>query len=229
MNKSTQLAIRYQTDLTAAEELLESMDGLIRKIVIQRWGYNPENNFDDLVQEGRIAVLDAAKNRFDGSRGLEFTTFAYHRITAAVNSAAPGTLGGVEIPWGTLNKYRRAMRQADGDPVEAMEYAKDELGMSNTVFLEVHGALIPVDFTTAESPAPDVADTVASADVVERILEHLEPATRSLFSMFYGIEDGQARTAEELAQLTGRTSQDIRNELARSRRKLRGLMSQMDY
>lgn len=228
MNPSTSLAIEYKRGESDGSALIKSMDNLVRKIVIARWGHFPENNYDDLLQEGRLAVLDAAANRFDASKGLEFTTFAYHRITHAVNSAGPGTLSGVTVPWGTLNKYRRAMRAAEGDENAAMAYAKEELSMTNTCFLEVHGAIAPVSPDHLPNIA-DVAEQVAAADMVDRILEGLPPAERSLFSMFYGIEDGNPRTAEELGKLTGRSAQDIRNELSRSRRRLRGLMSQMDY
>jgi len=229
VNKETRLAIEYAKGLSDGTELIKQFDDLIRKIVISRWNYSPENNFDDLHQEGRIAVLDTAANRFDVNYNTEFSTFVFHRITHAVNKAGPGSLGGAVVPWTTLNKYRQAMRATDGDPVEAQAWAVAEGTMSAQTFIEVHNALSPVDPEHIPN-VPDVAEQVASADLVDRILEGLEPGQeRTLFAMFYGVEDGIPRTAKELAELTGRDAQDIRNELAKSRRKLRGQMNQTDY
>ena len=207
------LAAEYRDGLSDGTQLIENMDGLIHKIVLARWGHN-----EDLYQEGRIAVL-AATDGWDPDKGA-FITWAFHKITHAVNSAGPSYLPGLDIPWGTLSKYRRAMRETNGDATAAEEYAREELHFPG--FTDVHNAVSPCGVEHL-GMVGDVAEQVAAADQVQSLLDRIPGAReRWLFSMFYGIEDGTPRSAKELARLDGMlTAQDVRNSLARSRRLLR--------
>ena len=223
MNKNSRLAVEYAEGHSDGTELLQAFDRLVWRIVLSRWG-----DVEDLFQEGRLAVLDAA-HRYDPSKGTEFNTFVFHRITAAVNDAGVCYMGsGPDIKPRNYRTYRQAQRLSDTEDITHQEAAR-RLGLSIKAYLAIHNALSPAQISGVDLPAPE-HDTV-SADFVDFVLSHIEDTReRQLFSMFYGCHDGQTRTAEELSKLVGdMTTQEVRNSLQRSRRRLRRIMGQMDY
>lgn len=67
-----------------AEELLEKYTPLIRSIAYQiKQRLRIPVEIDELVQEGRIGLMEAAE-RFDSKLGVSFKTFAYYRVKGAM-------------------------------------------------------------------------------------------------------------------------------------------------
>ena len=76
------LALAFQLgDAGAGEELLRNVEGLIRHQASKMC--QDDSLLEDLLQEGRVAALDAARN-YDGERGALFSTYALPRIRAAM-------------------------------------------------------------------------------------------------------------------------------------------------
>lgn len=68
------------------ERLLEENKGLVYKIASQFWHRGCGLEFNDLLQEGRIAVIEADKD-FNPERGTKFSTFASYRIRQRIQRA----------------------------------------------------------------------------------------------------------------------------------------------
>jgi RNA polymerase sigma factor for flagellar operon FliA len=67
-----------------AEELLEKYTPLVRSIAYQiKQRLRIPVEIDELVQEGRIGLMEAAE-RFDSTLGVSFKTFAYYRVKGAM-------------------------------------------------------------------------------------------------------------------------------------------------
>src|SRR5918996_868680 len=66
------------------EELIEQYTPLVRSIAYQiKQRLRVPLEMDELVQEGRIGLMEAA-DRFDSKLGVSFKTFAYYRIKGAM-------------------------------------------------------------------------------------------------------------------------------------------------
>lgn len=73
-----------KVDGLSPENLLEKYHGFVRSIALQlksRLAVRVE--LDELIQDGRIGLLEAA-DRFDSKQGVSFKTFAYYRIRGAM-------------------------------------------------------------------------------------------------------------------------------------------------
>ena len=77
-----ELALAFQLGgVRAGEELLRNVEGLIRHQASKMC--QDDSLLEDLLQEGRVAALDAARD-YDGERGALFSTYALPRIRAAM-------------------------------------------------------------------------------------------------------------------------------------------------
>lgn len=221
-NKASLIALDYAHGVADGTELIEAFDRLVMKIVTSRWGWN-----EDLFQEGRIAVLINAEE-YDHHKG-EYSTFVFHKITTAVNSAAPHYIQtGAIVPAGTLKKYRSIMRHANDDPEIALSIC-GEHGMSASTFVEVAAAVTPsvfdADLEAIEAP---YAEAELNERVVIEWLEEQLGGDATLYMMFHGITDGQRRSARELARLQSCTEADIRVRIRRCTRRLKAAVRQAE-
>ena len=69
---------------TAAQQLIEGCQGLVRSLAIQVQKKLPSCvELDDLIADGQIGLAEAARD-FDPTRGAKFSTYAYYRIRGAI-------------------------------------------------------------------------------------------------------------------------------------------------
>ncbi len=69
---------------TAAQDLIEGCQGLVRSLAIQVQKKLPSRvELDDLIADGQIGLVEAARD-FDPTRGAKFSTYAYYRIRGAI-------------------------------------------------------------------------------------------------------------------------------------------------
>lgn len=115
-----ELALAFQLgDVRAGEELLRNVEGLIRHQAIKMC--QDDSLLEDLLQEGRVAALDAARD-YDGERGALFSTYALPRIRAAmVEYLAKASLS-VSIPAGRYLQLQRV-----GKLMKSSAEEKDQL------------------------------------------------------------------------------------------------------
>ncbi|MGW2398477.1 sigma-70 family RNA polymerase sigma factor [Kitasatospora sp. NPDC001664] len=134
-------------DKDAFAKVIGSLDGMVRTIASSQLRATPRGNeFDDLVQEGYLAAVDALHGFTPGK--AKFSTFAHKRITGAVTTAAfraaaPG------INRDHLETYRAALGRTDGDHEKAAEIVSDadQVGkhrMSADAIADTRAALTPM-------------------------------------------------------------------------------------
>ena len=198
---------------------------------------------DDKVSAGRVGFM-LALNTFDESKGYKFSTYATWWIRQAITRAIADQARTIRVPVHmveTINKLARVQRQLtqelNREPTEE-EIAK-KLGVTVDKVREVYK--ISQDPVSLETPigeeedshlgdfipdedVPAPAEAAAFSMLKEQLVEVLDTLTdreQKVLRLRFGLDDGRARTLEEVGKEFNVTRERIRQIEAKALRKLR--------
>ncbi|MDR0853520.1 MAG: RNA polymerase sigma factor RpoD [Clostridiales Family XIII bacterium] len=199
--------------------------------------------FPDLIQEGNFGLIKAV-DKFQWEKGFKFSTYATWWIRQAITRAIADQARTIRIPVHmveTINKQIRIQRQmtqelgrepnpeeiaremeiTEAKVREIQKIAQEPVSLETPIGEEEDshlGDFIPDDDVLAPV---DAASFALLKEQLNEVLETLTERERNVLKLRFGIDDGRARTLEEVGKQFDVTRERIRQIEAKALRKLR--------
>lgn len=239
---------RLAVEIRAGDE--EALNELVRAnlrfvVSVAKKYQNQGVSLSDLINEGNLGLMRAAK-RFDETKGIKFISYAVWWIRQAIQAAIARQGRSVRVPLNRTSDLNRLGRTTallteklgrgptEAELVKATGLTPEAVRSLGALHIEAMRLDQPVRagddrdrmerFTAAsltQSGTDDATLRRSQTADIEEALASLPPRDAKVLRLYFGLEDGEPKTLEEIGRMMGVTRERIRQLRDRALAQLR--------